>query len=61
MGITRNNIMIVDNVNKDFEQWYSDDGKDEKCIEKTSTGNYKLLQTHLAWVAWAAASLVYRK
>ena len=53
--------MIVDNVKEDFEQWYSDDGKSKKCIEKTSTGNYKLMQTHLAWIAWAAASLAYRK
>jgi hypothetical protein len=35
-----------------FEAKYSDNGASPKAIERDQSGNYKLMQAHLAWSWW---------
>ena len=45
----------------DFEAYFSDDGKWPSAVERSSDGNYKLMQAASAWLTWQMAVAATRK
>lgn len=38
-----------------FEQWITEGGSQSRAAERNPSGDYRLMQTHAAWLAWQAA------
>ena len=53
--------MIEEELRALFEQWYSDDGKHPKSIERSNNGGYVLMQAATSWTAWEACYLTLVK
>jgi hypothetical protein len=45
----------MDQEREAFEYWMSDKGAWPRAIEKTTDGNYKLMQAATNWNTWQAA------
>lgn len=45
----------MDEMQEQFERWYSDDGAWPKAVEKNANGNYKYIGAASAWDAWRAS------
>ena len=43
-------------IRQRFENWYSENGKWPKAVERDSKGDYKLMQACAAWIAWRASA-----
>ena len=46
---------MSEQMRKEFEDWMSDYGDSPKAIERNATGDYKLMQSVVAWRTWKAA------
>lgn len=49
--------MSEQKARKEFERWFSEDGKWPSAVERNANGNYQLCSAHSAWISWRASWL----
>jgi len=50
-------MLQIDQTRQDFEQWYSDEGKNPETIVRSKIGEYQFMSAQASWIAWAACAL----
>lgn len=50
-----------ESIRADFEHYYSEGGRWARAVQRSASGEYKLMQAAVAWNTWQAAAAVYTK